>query len=361
MNIPLVVVTVASLGLTTTVFAAPPEVQVVAPVQREIADSEDFVGRVEPRASVELRARVSGYVTRVLFKDGATVKKGELLFEIDPRPYMAELDKAKAEVQRQEAHVRRAAADLERVKRLMAAGANVVARDEVDKAESDRVIAEAALRGAQAVFNAAALQLEFTHVTSPIEGQIGRALLGPGSLAKADETVLATVVSMDPLYVGFDVDERTVLRLAQLQREGKAPVAGQTVTMAMAHDNSFVRQAVIDFRDNRINPATGTQRWRAIFADADHSIMPGMSARVRVVTSAPFAALMIPGGAIQGSGAQRFVYIVNKENVVERRPVKPGSWQGELRAVTAGLTAEDRVIPMLPKSVAVGATVQPKP
>jgi RND family efflux transporter MFP subunit len=341
--------------------AGPPEVAVSRPLAREVADFEEFTGRTEAVQAVELRARVTGYVDKVNVKEGGEVKQGEVLFEVDPRPYRAELDKADAEVARAEAHFKRLSADFDRAKKQLTGKA--ISQDDYDHIAGDKAEAEASLRAAQAAREVAKLNLSFTRVAAPISGKAGRALLTPGNLAVADTTLLATIVSVDPMYVTFDVDERTLVRLTRLQREGKGKAerdAEFPVLLALPDNEGFVHRAKAAGTDVRVDPGTGVVRWRAVFANPDGLFLPGMFVRVRVLTSAPHKALLVPDSAVGRDGGEAYVLVVTDKNVVERRPVKTGVVDDGLRVVKEGLTAEDRVVIAGPQSGRPGTKVKPK-
>ena len=346
-------------ALTGGAAAAPPEVTVSRPLAREVTDYEDFTGRTEAVQAVDLRARVTGYIVKVHVKEGGDVKQGDLLFEIDPRPYQAELDKAEAEVARAEAHFKRVSADFDRAKKLMAARG--IGQDELDHAAAEKAEAEASLRAAQAALDVAKLNLSFTRVTAPISGKVGRALLTPGNLAVADTTLLATIVSLDPMDVMFDVDERTLVRLARLAREGKGERDAEwPVLFALPDNEGFVHRGKLAGTDVRVDPNTGAAHWRAVFANPDGLFLPGMFVRVRVLTSAPHKALLIPDSAVERDNEGPHVFLITGKDVVERRPVKLGVADDGLRVVKEGLTAEVRVIVEKPASVRPGMTVKPK-
>jgi RND family efflux transporter MFP subunit len=345
--------------------APPPEVAVSRPVTREVTDREEFAGRTEAVQAVDLRARVTGYVDRVNVKEGGEVKQGDVLFEIDPRPYQAELDRADAEVARAEAHSTRASADFERAKRLLANKG--ISQDEFDHAAADKAEAEASLRAAQAAREAAKLNLSFTRVTAPINGKVGRALLTPGNLAVADKTPLATIVSVDPMGVAFDVDEQSLVRLARLRREDKGKAekdAEFPVLLALPDNEGFVHRGKLDGIGVRVDPATGTVRWHAIFANPDGLFLPGMFVQVRVLTGAPHKALLVPESAVGTDQGQPHVFVVTGKDVIEQRPVKLGVTDDRLRVVKEGLTAEDRVVVDMAggmlRGVRPGTKVKPK-
>jgi RND family efflux transporter MFP subunit len=257
------------------------------PAARQLADHADFTGRTEAAATVELRARVSGYLTRILFKDGAEVKQGDLLFEIDPRPYQAELDRASAAVALSEAHLKRAQTDVARAKALLDRAA--IAKEEYDKLLGEVAVAEAGVKAAKAGREVAALNLEWTKVTAPIAGRISRHLIDPGNVVKADDSVLARIVSTDPMYVYFDMDERTYLNLRQAMLRDKLRPAGSTelpVAIGLANEDGYPRIGKIDYVHNQVDANTGTIRMRAVLPNTDGLLVPGLFARVRV-TLAP--------------------------------------------------------------------------
>jgi RND family efflux transporter MFP subunit len=339
--------------------AEPPQVPVCLPVVRQVTDYEDFTGRVEPVARVEVRARVTGYLLKAPFKEGDTVKKGDLLFEIDPRPYQIEADRASAEVRRAQVRLTRLARDLDRMKKLPAS------REEQDRATAERDEAEASLQAARAVLELTKLNLDFCKVQAPIDGRIGRRMVDPGNLVKADETALATIVSEAPAYVSFDVDERTILRLRQAVREGKigGPAEEKTpVFMGLASEEGFPHKGVVNFADNSVDSSTGTLRLRAVFDNPDHLLIPGLFARIRLPIGKPYQALLVPEEAVsQGgfTGNRRFVYVVDDRNVINERPVRVGGREGDLRVVREGLKAEDRVVIGNLARLRVGMTVSP--
>jgi RND family efflux transporter MFP subunit len=261
--------------------AAPREVRVSRPLISEGPDHVDFTGRTEAAASVRIRARVTGYLDKVRFKDGAEVKQGEVLFEIDPRPYQAELDKAQAEVALSEADLKLAEAKYKRTKALHATKA--ASQADVETADAERVKARAQVAAARAGFEVARLRLAFTKVTAPFAGRIGRRLVDAGGLVRADETALAVLVTNDPVYVYFDMDERTYLRLRRAKREGKADVEAQ-VTVGLADEKGFPRRGKIDFVDNQVDPKTGTIRMRVVCPNAKGLMLPGLFVRVRLKT-----------------------------------------------------------------------------
>jgi RND family efflux transporter MFP subunit len=326
-----------AFAFLSSAAADPPAVPVSRPVSRDVADFAEFAGRTAASKSVEVRGRVSGFLTKVAFKDGSEVKEGDLLFEIDPRPYQADLEKAQAGVSVAQARLKQADVEYQAARAL--AGQKTVGPAELDRAAGRREEAEAGLRSARAALEAARLTLSFTKVQAPMSGRIGRRLLDPGNLVKADETPLATLVAPDPLYVYFDLDERTLLRLEKGKTLGTAPVA-----VGLAGEDGFPHRGVIDFLDNRVDPDKGTVRVRAVLPNRSGRLRPGQFARVRMATSEPYRALLVPRSAVVTDGDRKFVYVVNAKGVVEARPVTLGPREGELVAVKGRLKEADRVV-----------------
>jgi RND family efflux transporter MFP subunit len=330
----------------------PPEVEVVQPVNRQVSDYEDFTGRTDASATVHIKARVSGYLTRVLFKDGAEVKQGDLLFEIDPRPYKAQLEKAEAAVTLAQAGLTRAEADYKRARALF--DRKALGKEELDRTVAARDEAQARLKAGKAARKMHELNLNFTRVAAPISGRIGRRLLDVGNLAREDETELATLVSLKPLYVYFDMDERTFLRLRRERAKGLA------VAMGLASDRGFPHRAKVDYLANRVDPKTGTLRLRATLPNPKAQLVPGLFARVRLTTSKPYQALLVPHQATGRKKEQSYVLVVNEKNRVEVREVRLGQQHGDLVVVKEGLRAGDQVVLKWPAGLKEGMIVKPK-
>jgi len=342
-----------------------PEVPVSQPLVRELTDQEQFTGRTEAARSVEIRARVAGFLDKATFKEGADVNKGELLFEVDPRPYQAELAKAQANLALSEARLKQAEADYARAKTLDSN--KVISQGELDKVAAQVPEAKAAVTVAKANLDLASLNLSFTKVTAPISGRISRRNLDPGNLVKADETVLATIVTLDPIYVYFDVDERTALRLRKAQRDGQLKAkdgVGLPVDIGLADEEVFIRGGKVDWMDAQLNPKVGALRMRAIFTNADGVLFPGMFARVHLTTREPYKALLVPVSAVGFDKDQPFLVFVNAKNVIERRRVELGrqvDWRQEnLIVVTAGLKEGDWVVLDGKNKLKLGTLVKPK-
>jgi RND family efflux transporter MFP subunit len=345
--------------------AIPLPVTVSYPIERDVTDYADFTGRTAAVDSVEVRARVSGYLDRVNFKEGALVMKDDKLFEIDPRPYRAELERAKGTVAQIEARVHRLKRDYHRAKNLLVRGA--VGQEEYDRYEADHREAAANLDVAKANRDLAALNVEYARVIAPVSGRVSRYVVTVGNLIQSGDqssgTLLTTIVSVDPMYAYFDMDERTVLRIRQLIREGKAKSAGKTnwpVALGLATEEGFPHQGAIDFEDNQVNPRTGTLRVRGVFPNKDEALSPGLFARVRVPIGQAHRALLVSDRAIDTDQGEKVLYIVSKQNEVVFRAVRMGALHRGLREITEGLNAGERVIVNGLQQVRPGVTVEPK-
>jgi RND family efflux transporter MFP subunit len=344
---------------------APTAVMVSYPVERDVNDYGDFTGRTAAVDAVDVRARVWGYLDKVNFNEGALVKKGDVLFEIDPRTYQVALHQAEGNLASIEARLKRLDGDLARAQQLVGKGA--MSREEHDRIAGDRGETAASIRALQAAVGRAKLDLAFTKVTAPISGRVSRYNVTVGNLVQSGDqgggTVLTTIVSVDPVYVYFDVDERTVLRVRQLIREGKAKSARETewpVSLGLSADEGYPYQGTIDFVDNQVNPRTGTLRVRAIFPNKDEVISPGFFARVRVPVGFPRQALLVTDRAIDNDQGQKILYVVNDKNEVASRPIRVGALHDGLRVIEDGLRPGERIIVTGLQQVRPGVTVEPK-
>ena len=340
-----------------------PRVAVTDVRSREITEWDELTGRLEAVNTVAVRPRVSGYVSAVRFVEGALVHKGDLLFQIDQRPFQAEVDRLEAELVRARATVRRAASELERAKRLSAE--NAISREEHDRRASFADESTASVAAVEAALRAAQLNLEFTRVTSPIDGRVGRAIITEGNLVSSgpgEATLLTTVVSLDPIYAAFDTDEQTYLRYLELAREGKrasARATGIPIRMALASDgDAFPHEGKMHFLDNQVDPATGTIRGRAIFRNDDLSLTPGLFVRLQVPGRGAYRGVLIEDRAIGTDLDKRFVYVVSPEQTIEYRAVTLGQTVDGLRVVRSGLNEGDRVVVNGLQRVRPGARVQ---
>jgi len=328
----------------------PPVVSVIMPVARDVVEWDEYIGRIEAPESVEIRARVSGYLDKVHFKEGKEVKKGDLLFTIDPRPYQADFDRADAEHERALSQADLAKNDAERAKRLIATKA--ISEEDFDTKTKSYNASLAAVKSAKAALDLAKLNLEFTEIRSPIEGRAGRAIVTEGNLVSggtsgAGATLLTTVVSVDPLYCYIEIDEHSILKYLQLRREGKRDSALDKeipVEMAFANEEGFPHKGHSDFVDNRADPNTGTVLCRSVFPNPERTLGPGFFARVRIPGSGKYPALLIPDRAVGADQSQKFVYVVNGEKKVEFRPVKLGPIIDGLRVVKEGVKPGEQII-----------------
>lgn len=323
----------------------PPTVKTAQPISRDVTEWDEYTGRIEAVESVDIRARVGGYLDKVNFKDGETVKKGDLLFVIDPRPFKAQLDYAAAELERVRSRKELAANDMAQAERLFRVKA--ISKEEYDARQKGLREASSVVESASANVVTARLNLEFTQVRAPIDGRIGRELITPGNLVKSDETLLTTIVSTDPVYVYVDADERAVLkyrRLRQQQGRPDAGVEGTPVELALADESDFPHRGVLDYIAPREDTSTGTVTLRGVFPNDNELLSPGFFARLRVRAGAPYPALLLPDRAIGTDQAQRFIWVMNQKNQVEYRKIELGAHIGQTRVIKKGLDAGEWVV-----------------
>jgi membrane fusion protein, multidrug efflux system len=345
--------------------AAAPPVTVAAPVKRTITDWDEFTGRFEAVEEVQVRARVGGFVTDVEFRDGAMVKTGDLLYVIDSRPFEAVADQADGQLSDARAKAELAKRELERGLTLNQSQA--VSDSIVDQRRQALQAARAAEMQAEGLLKAAQLNIEFTHVLAPITGRVSRHLVSVGNLVQGDtgaSTLLTTIVSLDPIYIYFDMDEATYLKNNRLYFEGKRPSSRETpnpVQVTLSGETKPSHDGKMDFLDNRLDLSTGTLRSRAVIPNKDLSILPGQFGRVRLIGSAPYEALLLPDTAIATDQSRKIVFVVKDDNTVEAKPVVLGPLDEGLRVIREGLTAEDRVIVDGLQRARVGAKVSPHP
>jgi RND family efflux transporter MFP subunit len=329
-------------------FPPPPTVTVAAVETREIIEHEEVVGRTEAVDSVEIRPRVSGYIQEVRFKSGQKVKKGDLLFLIDPRTRQAALDRAEADLRRAQSSLENAQAEAARAERLLTTKA--ISKEESDTRAWKLTDAQAVLLAAQAARESARLELEFCEVRSPIDGRVSRALVTPGnnvSGVDGNTTLLTTVVSIDPIYVLSDVDETTALRFKRLALEQKLERDEQgriAVEMALADEQDFPRKGFVESVDNRLNPGTGSILVRSAFPNPDELIIPGLFVRARIPVGQPKPTLLISDRAIGTDQSQKFVLTLTSSNTVAYRPVKIGPAVDGKRVIREGLVAGEKVV-----------------
>lgn len=340
----------------------PPTVFFAIPVEQSVQEIEEFTGRTAAVMDVEVRARVSGYLDKVLFEDGADVKAGEPLFVIDDRIYQAEVARAAAAVEQAQARLARLDRQAARSDELFQK--KVISEEDHDLSMFDRDEARAALAAAKATHDLAQLNQSFTRIASPINGRISRRMIDPGNLIKADDTPLATIVSDDPIHAYFDIDERTVLRLRRLVKEGRIKASRDArveVKVSLADDQEHNHRGVVDFEDNQIDAATGTLRVRLLIENPERLLSPGLFVRLRFPIGEPAASLMVPEEALASDQGRRFVYVIDAENKVAARPVEVGVLVDGRRAITRGLAAGERVVVTGLQRLRKNMIVEPRP
>lgn len=342
--------------------AGPAKVTVAKPIPQRLSEWDEFSGRLAAIASVEVRARVSGYLESTHFVEGREVKAGELLFTIDPRRYAAEFARAQAELNRAQASLELATAEAERAAQLIKTQA--ISAEEADVKSKTRLGATAALAAAQAELDQAKLELDWTKVTAPITGRVGRKIVTEGNLitgGPSGATVLTTIVQLDPIYCYFDVDERSALKYRELARTGKRPSAlyGEIpAQMGLANQAGFPQVGKIDFVDNEISATTGSIKARGVFPNADRLMSPGFFARVRIPGSGDYDAMLVRDSAIGSDQGRAFVYVVGPDGKAVARTIVAGPLERGLRIVREGLTADDRVVVNGLMAVRAGAVVE---
>ncbi len=353
------------------------------PVEDSIADYVEFTGRIEAVETVEIRARVTGFLTKVWFRgnegteensaEGTEVKAGAPLYQIDDREYKADLQAAEGELASAKAQLEKATGDLKRAVALKEKGS--ISLEEYERNDTAKKQADASVITAEAKRDRARLNVEFSSIAAPISGKISRTEITAGNLIKADNTLLTTIVSVDPINVYFNLDERTLLVVHKLMREGKVKGAkGRhaddkevfSVELGLATDEGYPKQGYIDFLDNHVDPATGTVRVRGVFENPEfqpqrREMTPGMFAHVRVPLGEPHSALLVAERAVGTDQGRKFVYVVNEKNEVVDRTVVLGPVHNGLRVIAEGLKAGERVIIDGLQRVRPGAEVNAKP
>jgi membrane fusion protein, multidrug efflux system len=337
----------AAIGCKQTPPEAKPQmaaapVDAAQVVTKDIRVSDEFNGRVWATNYVDIRPRVTGYIDRIAFREGQMVHKGDLLYVIDPRPYKDTADSARAELDRERAAADFAKIQEDRAQRLKQSDA--VSQEELQNRGSDLLQSGARVKAAQAAVASAELNLSYTEVRSPIDGRISRTQLTLGNLAQADQTVLTTVVSVDPVYVYFDCDEQSYLRFQQSAHHGTGVGSENPVRIALADEQGFPHTGHIDFVDNQLNPSTGTIRARVVLPNPDHTLTPGLFARVQMQSAAPAQAMLIDDKAILTDQDRKYVYIVGPGDIAQRKDIVLGGMNDGLRIVKSGLTPHDQVV-----------------
>ncbi|MEI8393108.1 MAG: efflux RND transporter periplasmic adaptor subunit [Rhodospirillaceae bacterium] len=344
----------------------PPAVTVARPLEREVTEWKDYTGRFSAIEYVDIRARVSGYLTEILFKDGETVRKGDPLFVIDPRPFQTDVRQAEANLARDRAQLQRATLDLKRSTELVQK--NYAPQQQLDQTRAAADAGAAVVKADEALLDQARLNLEFTRVTAPVSGRIGAHQVSVGSLisggSNANTTLLTTIVSLDPINFEFDVSESDQLAYKRAMVAGTVKSSRDSaipVQARLADEQTWSREGRIDFVDNQLNRGSGTLRIRAVFPNADKILVPGQFARVRVPVSQPHPVLLIPDRAIVTDQARKIVMAVLPDGTITPRPIQPGpTWQG-LRIIHSGLNPNDTVVIDGLMRARPGAKVTPQP
>ena len=344
-------------------MAAPPAVVVSPPLVMRLSEWDEYTGRFEATDTVDVRARVDGYLDSIHFRDGAIVKPGDLLFVIDPRPYEAVLDGARADVVRAQTRLELAVTDFTRGEALFAIKG--ISQEENDRRTQTRKEAEAALIVARAAERAAALNVEFTRVRAPIAGRISRKFVSVGNVisgGQAGSTLLTTIVAVDPIQFVFDASESDYLKYNRMNASGERQSSRDTpnpVRIRLLDESTFTHVGKMDFVDNRVDQATGTIRGRALVPNPGGFLTPGQFGRLQLLGSGEFDALLVPDSAILSDQSRRFVWVMGKDDVPESRVVEPGNLERGLRIVRAGLQRDDRIVINGMQRVRPGTKVAP--
>ena len=341
-------------------------VNVVTAVEKEVNEWDEFTGRLDPVESVEIRPRVSGYITEIHFEAGAIVKKGDLLYVIDPRPYQADFDRAKAEVDRMDAQLKLSQIELNRAKELR--DKNTISASEFDQKAATYQGAAAAKSSAEAAKNSAALNLEFTQIKSPVDGRVSDQRITVGNLVQpgaGPESVLTTVMSVDPIYAKVDADENAILKYVKLAEEGKrvsARTAKIPAWVELGNESDFPHEGYVDFVDNRLDPGTGTIRARIVLKNWNSNfITPGFFVRVRVAGATPYRAGLVADRVINSQQGVKYAFVVKPDNTIERRTLETGNLFEGKRIVKNGLKDGEKVVSTRLQLLQPGMKVTPVP
>jgi multidrug efflux system membrane fusion protein len=343
----------------------PPVVTVTAAEQREVKDWDEYTGRLAPLGTVEVRPKVSGYLTEVKFEDGDMVRKGQVLFLIDPRPYQADQDRAQGEYDQADSSLKLATADFNRAKQLRERGAT--SAGDFDKISASFLKAQGALLTARAALESARLDLEFCTITSPIDGHASVANITAGNLVSPQiQKPLTTIVSTNPIYAYADVDERSLLRYVRYYASKKVLPGDEDkvkvpIQLSLQDEKDFSHTGYIDFLDNRVDPETGTIRIRGIFDFENGLLGPGLFVRLRIPAGEPYQAVLVPQRSVASTQGEKFVVVIGKDNTAAFRPVELGTLNGGMQVIRKGLAAGEQVVVDGLLKVAPGEKVDPKP
>jgi RND family efflux transporter MFP subunit len=339
----------------------PPQVTVAHPVEQPVADTIEFVGNTAATETVDLVARVEGHLERVLFEDGARVAKGDLLFVIDQALYQVALSAAQAELQKAQASLQLAESQLRRIAPLVRSGA--VTQEEYDVQAAQVATSKAEVAAAQALIARAELDLGYTQINAPIAGTISERQVDVGNLIRAEQTRLATIQNIDPIYVYFNLSERDLLRFMEMLRAHEIPDPEKNppvLHVGLANEEGYPHEGLLDYRQLGVDPATGTTMRRGVFPNPDRQLIPGMFVRIRATIGEPVPRLLVDERAIGSDQRGDYVLVVNDKNIVEYRPVRLGIDVKGLRVVESGIDAGDRVVINGLQRARPGAEVQPE-
>jgi RND family efflux transporter MFP subunit len=341
--------------------APPPPVTVAKPVVKEIMEWDEFIGRFDAVDQVDIRARVSGYIDKIHFRDGSMVKAGDPLFTIDQRPYRLAAEQAETAVISAQSRLEFASNDLERAESLRKTGN--ITEQLLDQRRQNYQTARAEVDRSRSAVQQARLDLEFTEIKAPIAGRMSRRLVSMGNLVNANQTVLTNIVSLDPIHFYFDVDERSYLAYSRMAAGGTRPSSRNTpneVFVATTDEREPRRPGRMDFVDNRLDAGSGTMRGRAVFDNKDMALTPGLFGRIRIMGSGTYRGVLVPDEAIGSDQDRRVVFVVGPDNTVVMKPVRPGPRIDGYRVIRDGLTGEETVVINGLMRVRAGAKVTPQ-
>ncbi|MGO7763128.1 efflux RND transporter periplasmic adaptor subunit [Rhizobium ruizarguesonis] len=339
----------------------PPQVSVAKPVVREVVDNDEFIGRFQASEQVSIRSRVGGYLQSINFKDGQLVNEGDELFEIDQRPYITAFNEANAQLAVAQSTLTYAQAEFERANSLVKSGSQTVST--LDDRRKELQSAQANLKGSEASVERAKLDLTYSKITAPLSGRINRHLISVGNLVQTDQTELTTIVALNPIDFYFDIDERRLLNYAETARKNGTVLqeggGGLKVSVHLGDRDQTKFEGTLDFAENTVDQATGTLRARARFANPDFVLQPGLFGRVQIEGSNSYTAILIPDEAISADQNERVVYVLNPDNTVTTRPVRPGPKLYGYRVVRSGLTGDEQIVVRGVVRVRPGSKVTP--
>jgi len=338
-----------------------PKISVAKPVVKKIIETDVFTGRFEAKEDVELRARVAGYLQEIHFKDGELVEAGDLLFTIDQKQFQAELENAQSSVEVAQSRLDLTKEEFERGQKLRTSG--TIAASTQDQRRQEFLAAQAEFSGATARLRTAQLNLGYTKIYSPVKGRIGRNLISVGNLVQANSTVLASIVSLDPIYFYFDVDERSYLAYSRLGQNGTGPSGRLTpfdVKIQLTDEDEPKHTGNLDFVNNRIDNATGTMRGRAVVTNADLFLQPGLFGRISIPGSNEYEGVLIPDQAVGTDQNRRIVFVVGKNNVLTPTVIRPGPRIDGYRVVRTGLKGDETIVVNSLARVRPGMTIDPQ-